>query len=250
MKRRFRGAFLVLLLVAGYIGAAAPAHAIIPIQPGTRMSLVKLTGDMSGWAMGTCTLGYVFDGKDELEGRVFFGIAAHCVTAVDDDVMLFETGEVFGDVAVKGGDIADVSGRKGADDDWALIEVRPEFYDRVSPAMEGYPEFPTGYTKPAKTATDDAIRQTDWPDAGVNAREAALVEDTKELYVIVGDVIPFDSGGPLVHIASGKALGLVSQGENCPPPFSLDCESYLGPTIQGILARATLAGFPVTLRTV
>lgn len=250
MKPRSRGLFLVLALVAGYVGAATPAQAVIPIQPGTRMSLVKLTGDMSGWAMGTCTLGFVFDGKGELDGKVFLAIAAHCATEVGDDVMLLETGEVFGDIAVKGGDIADVSGREGAADDWALIEVRPEFYDRVSPAIEGYPEFPTGYTKFAKTNADDAIRQTDWPDSGANARESVLVEDTKDIYVIAGDVIPFDSGGPLAHIASGKALGLVSQGENCPPPSSFGCESYLGPTLQGVLARAAGAGFPVTLRTV
>ncbi len=240
MSLRVRGFLLVFALSAGYIGAASPAQAIIPIQPGARMSLVDLAGERQ--AIGFCSLGYVFDGKGELDGRVFIATAAHCATDVGDDVMLLETSEVFGDFAV-------IGSREGAAGDWALIEVRPAFYDRVSPAFEGYPDFPTGHTVPGQTKAGNAIRNTDWPDAGTVPRESVLVEDSDETYVIDGPVIPFDSGGPLAHIDSGKALGIVSQGHNCQLP-SLLCETYSGPTVQGILARAAEADFPVSLRTV
>ncbi len=240
MTQRWRAVLLLVALVTSCIGAATPAQAIIPIQPGGRTSLVDLAGQRQ--AIGFCSLGYVFDGQDDLEGKVFIATAAHCATDVGDDVMLLETSEVFGEFAV-------IGNRKGAAGDWALIEVFPAFHDRVSPAFEGYPDFPTGYTVPGKTKADDAIRNTDWPDAGTIPRESVLVEDAGQSYVIDGPVIPFDSGGPLAHIPSGAALGIVSQGHNCAfGPFS--CETYSGPTVQGILGHATGAGFPVTLRTV
>lgn len=228
------GVFIVALAIL-----PSPASAVVPIQPGSRMSLVDLAGEHQ--AIGSCSLGYVFDGKGDHEGKVFISTAAHCATDVGDDVMLLETGEVFGDYAVIG------DSRTSAGD-WALIEVRPEYYDRVTAAFKGYPQYPTGATVPGHTGEGDAIRQTDWPHGGI-PRQSALVSDDGETYVIAGPVIPFDSGGPLAHIGTGGALGLVSRGHNCTfGPFQ--CQTYSGPTVQGIVGKAGSAGFPVELRTV
>lgn len=240
---------VVLALSVVFVALPGPASALTPIQPGSRMSIVDLDGERR--AIGSCSLGYVFDGRGDLAGKVYISTAAHCATDVGDDVMLLETGEVFGDYAA----IGDLRTSPCLDDaslacpdDWALIEVRPEYRDRVSAAFKGYPQYPTGYTNPGQTKEDDPIRQTDWPYGGV-PRQATMVNDTDAAYVISGPVIPFDSGGPLAHIDSGEALGLVSRGHNCQLP-SLSCQTYSGPTVQGILARAADAGFAVKLRTV
>jgi hypothetical protein len=238
-RRRMTRALLIGALVVGIVGIPSGASAVVPIQPGSRMTLVDLDGEHR--AIGTCSLGYVFDGKDEHTGKVFISTAAHCATDVGDDVMLLETSEVFGDYAA----IGDSSTSAG---DWALIEVRPEYHARISAAFKGYPQYPTDRTVPGHTAEGDSIRQTDWPYGGV-PRQSRLVSDTGESYVIAGPVIPFDSGGPLAHEASGGALGLVSRGHNCRLP-SLSCETYSGPTVQGILGKAAEAGFPIDLRTV
>lgn len=238
--RRTTRALIALCFAIGATNVfVVPANAVVPIQPGSRMSVVDLAGEHR--AIGSCSLGYVFDGHGQLDGKIYIATAAHCATDVGDDVMLFETGEVFGDYAAIGDSRSSAS-------DWALIEVRPEYHDRVSPGFKGYPQFPRGYTNPGKTKTDDAIRQTDWPYGGV-PRQARLVEDSDEVYVISGPVIPFDSGGPLAHLESGEGLGIVSRGHNCRLP-SLSCETYSGPTVQGILANAADAGFPVKLETV
>jgi hypothetical protein len=118
----------------------------------------------------------------------------------------------------------------------------------VSAAFKGYPQYPTTYTVPGHTNDGDSIRQTDWPYGGV-PRTSTLVSDDGETYVISGPVIPFDSGGPVAHEATGGALGLVSRGHDCSLP-SLDCETYSGPTVQGIVGAGGAAGFPIELRTV
>jgi hypothetical protein len=67
--------------------------------------------------------------------------------------------------------------------------------------------------------------------------------DDNELYDVTGPIHWGDSGGPLVHVRTGKALGIVSR-------LCAGACSEEGPTVQGILAKAAAAGFPVTLRTV
>ncbi|MFN2525634.1 MAG: hypothetical protein ABR505_05140 [Actinomycetota bacterium] len=225
------------LLVMQNFVSAGPA--VVRIQPGSRITVVDLAGPNQ--AIGSCSVGYVFDGKRKVKGKVFIATAAHCMTDPGDDVMLLETGEAFGEYAVLGSS-------DSAATDWALIEVFPEYQERVSPAFKGYPQYPVGYTTPDDAAAGDAIRQTDWPYGGL-PREAILTEMDEQVYVLEGPVIPFDSGGPLAHMDSGFALGLVSQGQDCPLP-SLHCASYTGPTIQTVLKQATAAGFPITLRTV
>ena len=66
---------------------------------------------------------------------------------------------------------------------------------------------------------------------------------TTELYDVTGPIHWGDSGGPLVHVRTGKALGIVSR-------LCAGACSEEGPTVQGILAKAAAAGFPVSLKTV
>jgi hypothetical protein len=222
----------VAVLSAAFVTTAAPAAAQDPIQPGDYME--------SGGS--ACTLNFAYDGTGAQAGKTFMGTAAHCVTKVGDDVAL-EDGTVFGDVALIGDETA-------AAPDYAFIEVRPAFVSRVSPALKGHPTLPRGgYTRSAETKTGDLIQQSGY---GIGAnfinvtreqRRSALVYDDAEEHGIAGYSIFGDSGGPYVHLPTGKAFGIVSRA-------CIDICQEQGPTVEGLLAKAAARGFTVTLRTV
>ena len=242
MRRTLRAAVVVVLMSGTLIATqASPASASTLIQPGDRMIVADTT------AIGSCTLGFVYDGVGALAGNVYVGTAAHCVTHVGQDVrLLYSPHVVFGDVAV-------IGNLGSSATDWALIQVRSEYVPDVSPAMKGHPQFPTGVTSPEQTNVGDPIQLNDL--LFVFKPWVPLTYDDSEIYRVGGtlsmppSVLPFDSGGPLVHVPTGRALGQVSQGLNCSLP-SLVCEEYEGPTVEGILAKASAAGFPVALATV
>lgn len=241
MKRSLR-AVIALALMTGAMAVAGPVAALGEIQPGARMVIVDTGG------IGTCTLGFVFDGVGVQAGKLYIGTAAHCVTRVGLEVRTLDTLELFGDVAAIGNLASSAT-------DWALIEVRPAFVARVSPAMLNHPQFPTGASFSAQTDVGDQLQLN---DLVLIPRQAALTFDDAEIFRYTGTLatppstLPLDSGGPIVHIATGKALGTVSRGVNCPivPVSSLGCAQHEGPTVEGILTKAAAAGFPVTLRTI
>ena len=229
---------LRLLLVAvlalagmGLVPSAATA-VTDPIQPG----------DFMETSTGSCTLNFVYAGQGGKAGSgVYLGTAAHCVGDVGQDVSTID-GEVFGDVAFIGDPEETAT-------DFALVEVRPAFLSRVSPAMKGSPQFPTGVTTPEETEAGDLLQLSgygvgfDLLPVTQEERVAVLVDDDAETWQAVGPLTYGDSGGPLVHIPTGKALG--SEMGLC-----LGVCTDEGPTVQGILAKARADGFPVTLRTV
>ena len=218
----------VAVIAAFFVTSAAPAAAQDPIQPGDYME----TGG-SG-----CTLNFVYDGA----GGTYMGTAAHCVEKIGDDVAL-EDGTVFGDVAF----IGDADTTEG---DYAFIQVRPAFLGRVSPALKGHPTLPRGgYTRSSETSVGDQIQQSGY---GVGAslisvtreqRRSILTYDDAEMHQILGYSIFGDSGGPYVHLPTGKAFGIVSR-------LCVGLCEEQGPTVEGLLAKAAAAGFPVQLRTV
>lgn len=237
--RRVVGCSVASVLLAStlVVGQAPSASGdlLVTIQPGQRY-LPTLAPDNSNVAV--CTLSWIYDGTGPLEGRVYVGTAAHCTFSVGDDIGLL-TGETFGDVAARGALV-------DAATDWALIEVRPAFRSRVSAAMLNHPQYPTGVSSAGQTAVGDAIQLN---DLLVVPKQATLTYHDAGIYRVSGPVIPTDSGGPLAHVPTGAALGTISLGLSCTlGPFL--CEQYEGPTVEGILAQAAAAGFPVALRTV
>lgn len=228
MRTRIR----LAVLVTAFVTSAAPAAAQDPIQPGDYME--------SGGS--ACTLNFVYDGTGGLAGKVYLGTAAHCVSKVGDDVAL-EDGTVFGDVAMIGNEDTTV-------DDYAFVEVRSAYVGRVSPAVKGHPTLPRGgYTTYTETRTGDQIQQSGY---GIGAsitnvtreqRRSVLVFDDAEYGGIAGFSIFGDSGGPYVHLPTGKAFGIVSRA-------CIDICQEEGPTLEGLLAKATARGFTVRLRTV
>jgi hypothetical protein len=230
MRSALRALTLVAIATGAVLAPSAGAAGEL-IQPGA----YSQSGDAA------CTLNFVYDGTGPVAGRTFIGTAAHCVSAVGDDVAL-SSGEAFGDVAVIGN--ADTT-----QPDWALIEIRPEFLNRVSAGVKGHPEYPTGVTTPQDTAEGDLVQLSgyglgfDMVDVTQEQRVAVMGYDDDELYDVVGPIDFGDSGGPLVHVASGKALGIVSR-------LCVGVCTEEGATVQGVLAKAAEAGFPITLRTV
>lgn len=223
-----------LLAVAACLAATAiaqPAVAAGTIQPGAYME--------SGGA--ACTLNFVYDGTGSKAGKVYVGTAAHCVSNVGADVAI-QSGEVFGDVAYLGDD-------GNTAKDFALIEVRTAFLSRVSAAVKGYPQYPTGVATPADTGTGDLIQNSgyglgfDVTAATREKRQSVLTFQNTEYFEVIGALMFGDSGGPFVHIETGRALGIESR-------VCIGACTDEGASVQGIIAKATAAGFPIVLRTV
>ena len=216
------------LVSTGSPGAGAATD---PIQPGDEIAT----------SVGGCTLNFIYDGTGALAGKVYGGTAAHCVSSVGEDVQL-GSGETFGDVALIGDEDSTV-------DDYAFIEIRPEFLSRVSPAMKGNPSYPTGVARASETTIGDAVQLSGYGlGFGLTAptqerRVGVITYDDAEEHEVVAPLIFGDSGGPLVHIPTGKAYGIVSR-------LCIGVCEEEGPTVEGLLAKATARGFTVTLRTV
>jgi len=219
-----RAAILASALSALALPAVAGAA---PIQPGAYHETDA----------GACTLNFIYDGG----GKVYAGTAAHCVSAIGQDVR-DEDGVVFGDVAFIGDEDA-------TETDYAFIEIRASALSRVSPAVKGWPSYPTGATTSSQTAVGDQVVSSGY---GLvfsllaltrEQRPALLTFDDAEIQTVLGALIFGDSGGPLIHKPTGRALGIVSR-------LCIGLCEEEGPTVEGLLAKAAARGFSVTLRTV
>ena len=225
---------VALTFAAGVLAASPPAPAApsAVIQPGA-----PITTDSA-----ECTLAFILDGVGPQAGRVFAATAAHCVTAVGDEVRLSFLAEPIGQVVARGAEDPTV-------DDWALVEIPAALWPRVDARVRGWPGFPKGVTTPADTALGDVVRVSgyamgfDLLPVTREQRFGLLVSDDPSLYTVIGPIVFGDSGGPVVHAKSGKALGLVSR-------LCLGTCTEEGPTMQHVIAAAAGAGFPTTLRTV
>ncbi len=217
---------LIAALVT-FAALPATASAAVTLQPGAYHETDA----------GSCTLNFAYTGN----GKTYLGTAAHCVASIGQAVRDIE-GTDFGKVAF----IGDANTTAW---DFAFIEGDPEDLGRLSPAVKGHPAFPKGSTTPLETLTGDSIQLSgyglgyDTTPATQEQRQAVMGFDDAELYTVTGPIHWGDSGGPLMHRATGKALGIVSR-------LCAGACSEEGPTVQGILAKAASRGFVVTLRTV
>ena len=221
---------LLLATLAAAICLAPAAQAQTKLQPGAMLQTEA----------GQCTLNFVYDGLGRNAGKVYIGTAAHCGESVGQDARDLDD-RPFGKFAF----IAD-AGEPALD--YAFIEVLPEHLGRVDPAMKGHPSLPTGFTMPEETAAGDAIQMSGYglifgeTQYTQENRRTILQSDDADIFTLSGPSVNGDSGGPFVHVPTGKALGLVSQ-------YGLAYGATdVGPTIQGVLAKAAKAGFPVALR--
>ena len=219
----------------------ALAAAAVPGTPASAANGFLQPGDYMVAGSAACTTNFVYDGTGSLAGKVYLGTAAHCVTNVGQDVADIN-GTVWGDVAIIGneGDTAT---------DWAFIEVRAAHVSRVRAFVKGHSQYPTGVTTPGETAFGDRVQVSgyglgfDLVSHTQEKRQAILTYDDASVHDVAGPIDFGDSGGPHVHIPTGKALGIVSR-------LCVGTCTETGPTVQGILNQAAPRGFTVTLRTV
>lgn len=218
---------LTLVVVAAAIWTAAQAPAAVPADP-------LQPGDLLDAPLGECTLGFVLSGAD---GGTYFLTAGHCV----------EPGQIvsspgfrrFGVVALDDDGPRDV----------ALIRVRAGHEEVVSARVAGHPAAPSGETRPRATAAGDRVAFSghgvgfETAEATRSGRVGVLVSDSTSGYCVDGPVAWGDSGGPVIHVPSGGALGIVSRlGTDCPATLA-------GATVQGARDRASELGVDVSLRT-
>jgi hypothetical protein len=187
---------------------------------------------------GSCTFNFAYSGG----GETYMGTAAHCVEAVGQPVR-DEAGRTVGEVALIGDEAA-------TETDWAFVRILPAYAAEVSAAMKGNPTYPrTGFTRSGETSTGDRLQYSGYGlgfDLTAPTRErrfGLLTYDDEAVYTTLGTLIFGDSGGPIVHVPTGKALGIVSR-------LCIGLCEEEGPTVEAILSQAAAKGLPLTLRTV
>ncbi|MDQ1710854.1 MAG: hypothetical protein QOE45_304 [Frankiaceae bacterium] len=223
-----------LALVAALVGGVLP---LLP-APAHAAGGVMQPGDVISTSTGGCTLNFLFDGIGANAGKVYFATAAHCVSSIGQDVFN-GANQAFGDVAY-------IGNAASTGTDFAFIQVRAGF--AVSPAVKGWPQYPTGSTVSTQTTAGDQIQQSGYGTSfsftkpTQEQRKGVLVSDTATVWRFAGAMDFGDSGGPLVHIPTGKALGIESR-------VCIGACTDEGPTIEGVLGQ-TATPFPVALRTV
>ncbi len=240
---------LLSLAVLGLLWGVAPgAVAAAPagvVQPGSKVEITDVA---------TCTAGFVFDGVGRLAGRRYVALAAHCVEGKLGAVVTDAAGARFGVVAFS------MWPYEGFADDFAFVLVDRAAYPRVSPAMAGHPDLPTGAVAPSDTSIGDRLQLSGWGMATEQTattreqRVTVLKDHTDAMWSAWGVVSPGDSGGPVAHLPSGGALGSVSN--LCAPlPVNTSegfeqvagCLGY-GPSVTAMITRAAARGFTVRIR--
>lgn len=187
------------------------------IQPGAR--IVRPAG---------CTLNFVF--RDAV-GRLNIGTAGHCVSGVGDRVATPE-GE-FGTVVFR---------VLRGNDDFALIRIDPSAYGDVNPEMRAWGG-PTGFTTANTTGIGDALLQYGYgmvysTTAPTRGRGGVLYNDNAQSYHAEVPAIFGDSGGPVIHAATGRAMGIVA---------NIGGHLLNGPTVQRAIELLADANIDVQL---
>ena len=223
------------------LAALALTAFAVPAVPASAANGLLQPGDYMVAGNAACTQNFVYDGTGTRAGKVYIGTAAHCVANVGQDVSDIN-GTVWGDVAV-------IGNAGAAAPDWALIEVRTAHVPRVSAAVKGHPTYPRGVTSPTQTALGDLVQISGYglgystTNVTQERRQAVVMSDTATTHNVSGPIHFGDSGGPLVHVKTGTAYGIVSRA-------CIGACTETGPMVGNVIALATAAGFPVTLRTV
>ena len=196
--------------------------------------------------------GFVFDGTGAQAGRHYLGLAADCVEDELGRPVADAAGKRFGHAALS------VWPYESYADDYAFVEIDPAGYPRVDPALAGQPDAPTGVLPAAGGATGDRVQfsgrgfVTEHKTYTREQRIAFLKNTTDRMWFAWGIVSNRDSGGPVVHLPTGGALGSVSN--YCVPlplyqggGFEPGCTGW-GP-VAGILTAAARRGFTAEVRT-
>lgn len=204
----------MVALVATLVPSAATAEvAQTQIQPGARIST----------PIGSCTTNLVFTNS---AGRLFIGTAGHCADV--GDRIESANGTEFGTVVT--------SENNYPVSDFALILIDTEDEHLVSPALR-YWGGPTGITTYSDVAQGDLVLSYGYgigfgSNEYTRRRAGFLWTYGVQNYTAFIGGTPGDSGGPIVHAETGKALGVIDVLRPGAPQG--------GTTIENVLGRAML----------
>lgn len=221
-RARITSVLVVLLAATAPWGSSTPAVALDrPIQPGARMTVPA-----------GCTLNFVFA---DIAHR-YIGTAGHCTHAVGERVSSPDVGP-FGTVVFR---------RDSGSDDFALIRIDGQLADMVSPEVRSF-QGPRGVISHVETAPGDLLGlhghgMVFGTAPQTRSRIGVLASASDRRYLAELPAIFGDSGGPLLHLRTGKALGIVSGVAPTVPPSTV-----LGTTVERVLAITRAAGFGVEL---
>ncbi len=194
-----------------------------PLQPG---ALVHVEG-------GSCTLNFLFaDARD-----LYVGTAGHCAARVGERLRL-DDGREFGSVVADFDDAAT---------DFALVRIDDAFRAMARADVRHW----GGPTGVARTGAPGDVLAFYGYGTGFDASEATrpragvLVRHDGAQYAADMPAVFGDSGAPILHRATGGALGIVSRFNLVDLPPTTD----EGPTVAHALARLRAVGFAVDLVT-
>jgi hypothetical protein len=218
------------LLAAAAVAAVlvpAPARAVPPtkpIQPGAEVQI--------GGAF--CTLNFVFRSGS----AYYIGTAGHCAASTGQRALAGSLD--FGSV---------VFTRNDATLDFALIRIDAGDVDQMEPAVRQWGG-PTGILGRTAGAQGDVVNFYGYglvlgSLAQTRPRQGVLVSYGSTHYQMDAPAVNGDSGAPVLHAETGRALGIVSEyGFNETIPTT----DY-GPTMANIRDRLETAGYDLTLVT-
>lgn len=231
-------------VLLGVLPAMAHAYEIAP-------------GSFATFPTAACTLNFVFDGAGDDAGRVFIGTAAHCASGPvpGDEVRMgtdiVSTGDVIGHVVAMG-DYETGEGNPVIDEDWALVEIVPRFERDVDPAVRGHSGFPTRVTATSEMRPGDVLQLS---GHGTGFQLTPETRERRQGEWLGGEDVNYDafaplvnwgdSGGPIVDVKTGGALGIVSSRATWPCETGCTLE---GPTITQLIRGAAARGLTVQLR--
>ena len=203
-----------------------------PVRPGVAME-------------GGCTMNFLFfDNRTDGRTSYYMGTAGHCTAEVGDRLAVAGQGEI-GTVVFD----SDVTGGADPTVDFTLVLLDEGRNLDANPRMVNH-DGPVGAVVSSDLAVGDEVLLHGYglvlgSTEATRDRSGVLVDHSDTMYVADMPAVNGDSGSPLLHGPTGKALGIVSHyGIGAVPPSTDE-----GPLIGFILDECARAGFPVSLAT-
>jgi hypothetical protein len=185
---------------------------------------------------GYCTFNFVFfDPTTDGDPPVYIGTAGHCTERIGQRVTLGTAQEI--------GTVVYDSDLTNSDVDFSLIRVDRSMVARTNPKV-------LGWGGPRGIVGTSGLNRGDQVDvhgngmlvgdsATTRTRWGLLVDWDKDQYAADMPAVNGDSGGPLIHDRTGKALGIVSHYGTTGVPPTTDA----GPLMSWIFRAVSDAGF-------
>lgn len=200
-----------------------------PIRPGASIREPGTTSD------DFCTLNYVFYNPKLASPPVYIGTAGHCTARLGQQI------ELSGGLDI--GSVVYDSDKAGSAVDFSLIRLDPSMVSKTNPKVLGWGG-PRGVVSTSALNVGDRLHMHGRGfvvglNAATRSRAGVLASWTSTEYAADIPAVNGDSGAPLLHQPTGKALGIISRYGVFATPPSTDT----GPLMSWIFAALDTAGY-------